>query len=222
MVSGVGCVDITLGSQIPSGSDASPSTRSAVAAISPNTAAPEDVILEAYNHRNLSPTPFHGAYVVRTPDGEATVSYELWVDLPAFRVEAIVGPDQTEPIVILTPDGKTFSGLDPSEGTVSIGIELSEGTLYLLGVLEAISPTFPPCSEAETIGTTELVSRPAIGIRCMEKGETSEFWFDRDTGLVLRIESPDAKPGDTGFSGFTSLEIDPDLDPGIFQAASLR
>ena len=222
MVTGVGCVDITLGRPIPSGSHPSPSTPSAVSAISPNTAAPEDVILEAYNHRHLSPTPFHGAYVVRTPDGEATVSYELWVDLPAFRVEAIVGPDQTDPIVILTPDGKTFSGLDPSEGTVSIGIELSEGTLYLLGVLEAISPTFPPCFEAETIGTTELVGRPAIGIRCMEKGETSEYWFDRDTGLVLRIESPDAGPADTGFSGFTSLEVNPHLDPGIFEAESLR
>ena len=197
---------------------------------SPATPTSEDLDAElrvAFGRFYDDPPSIHGTYEYRS-DGETSVSYELWVDWPAFRLSfsltELEGPHAGETLDVLTvatPDGKRFGVRDARAEAPYVTRSLGEGVWVLGPMLSFIGPEASPlwCLDGRGVGIDTVLDRSAIVMRCTEY-EAHDAWVDRETGLILRQVMTDSSE-DPDWLGFVDLEFDPDLDSSLFDLDSV-
>ena len=192
------------------------------------TRSPADLeaVLEAARKRfRNAPPSVHGTYEFRS-EGE-TITYELWVDWPAFRIsftakenEGPTAGETHEAFTIATLDGKRFGVRDPLASEPYVTRSFGEA-MWILGPIHIFLGDLPPwCGSEGIVGTEQILDRSAIQVRCSEN-EAFDTWIDEQTGLALRqvLEDPSREEG--GWSGFVELEFDPALDETLFDPASV-
>jgi hypothetical protein len=197
---------------------------------SSSTPAPEDLDAElrvAFDRFYDDPPSFHGMYEYRS-DGETYVTYELWVDWPAFRLSFSTterdGPNAGETLDVLTmatPDGKRFGVRDARADEPYVTRSFGEGVWVLGPMLSFFGRDASPigCIAGRGVGIETVLGRSAILVRCTHY-EEQDTWVDRETGLILRqvMADPSEEPD---WLGFVELEFDPGLDPGLFRLDSV-
>lgn len=170
-----------------------------------------------------SPPSLHGTYEYRSES--ATLSYELWVDWPAFRVSFTArenvgsGAEETQPLTVATRDGKRFGVRDPLADETYVTRSLGEAP-WVIGPMVNFFGDPDPCAEETALGVERVLGRPAIRVHC-SKFEIYDTWVDERSGIVLRqvLQAPSER--EPGWSGFVELEIDPTLDGGMFDPSSV-
>src|SRR4051794_31857584 len=68
--------------------------------------------------------------------------------------------------------------------------ELSAMLLRALRLAEWLLPLREALFELSPLGELKVGNRPALGIRVVEQGmpDALRFWFDKETGLLLKLE----------------------------------
>ena len=209
----------------PSGTVTPPS--SVMATSSPAISGPANLgaeLLAADSRFHTSPPVIHGTYEYRSE--RETITYELWIDWPAFRFSMTArendGPPADkihEPFVVATLDGKRFGVRDPLADGPYVTRSFGETAWILAPLVNYFGPPIMLCTSGHVAGTDEVLGRSAILFRCTD--EPFDSWVDRQTGLVLRQVVPDPDEGEPGWQGFVRIEFDPPLDRSMFDPRSV-
>jgi hypothetical protein len=173
-----------------------------------------------------APPSIHGAYEYRSQ--RETITFELWVDWPAFRLTMMAqensGPtagEASEALTIATVDGKQFGVRDPASDSTYVTRSLGEAP-WVLGPILTFLERFPVCVSEDVIANERVLDRPTIRVRCSESEGSEDYdsWVDQETGLVLRqvMLASDEEPG---WSGFVELQFEPELDASLFNPRSV-
>jgi hypothetical protein len=194
---------------------------------SPSVVLPQaalDTALEAARAEFASSPPsLHGTYEYRSE--RETLTYELWIDWPAFRVyftaKESAAPDSepVQPLILATPDGKRFGVRDPLSGETYVTRSLGEAP-WVIGPIVNFFGDPDPCARERVVGTEQILERTAIRVHC-SKFETYDTWIDRESGLVLRQILWAPSEQEPGWSGFVELEWNPPLDRGLFDPGAV-
>jgi hypothetical protein len=169
-----------------------------------------------------TPPSLQGRYEYRS-DG-STISFDVWVEWPAFRLEmSMRGEDGSDaesmdPIVLVTLDGERFGVRDPRAGEPYVTDSLGEEA-WLIGPVASYYGELDLCASEEVERPVELFGRDALLVRCSDGGY--DTWVDRETGLVLRRLDLQPAPGQPRWSGFTEIEFDPAVSQELFEPASV-
>lgn len=211
----------------PHGSSSAPSASEESSHPTPATEDLDAELSVAFARFRDHPPSIHGTFEYRS-EGETYFTYELWVDLPAFRLSLSIrereGPDAGETlqaITVATQDGKRFAVRDAPAKERYITRSFGEGVWVLGPMLEFLAPETSPllCLDGHGIGTESVLGRSAIVMRCTEY-EAHDAWVYRETGLILRQVMADSSE-EPDWLGFAELEFEPDLDPGLFVPESV-
>jgi hypothetical protein len=185
-----------------------------------------DLVLTVARERLVSAPPrFHGVHEYRSR--RETISHEVWVEWPAFRLsltgELNEGPvHERPPLIVATLDGKRFGVSDPGSNETYMTRSFGEAP-WVLGPILNLFTDVMQCMSEEVLGEERILGRVAIRVRCTEALDVDggfDTWVDRQTGLVLRqiLLDPDQEPR---WSGFVQIEFDPDIDPRLLDPAIL-
>jgi hypothetical protein len=175
---------------------------------------------------NDAPPSIRGTYEYRSE--RETLTYELWIDWPAFRLSLTgeehgepADPEKSEPFVVATLDGERFGVRDPASDSTYVTHSFGEGQWILGPVLAFFGEEIPPwCVDESVVEVEEILGRPAIRIRCSDF-EALDAWIDDQTGLLLRQEMEAPNEHEPGWSGFVRIEFDPVLDESLFDPESV-
>jgi hypothetical protein len=184
-------------------------------------------VLEAAERRfRDSPPSIRGTFEYRS--GAETITYELWVDWPAFRLSMSAAATQGatadgthKPLVIATQDGKAFGVRDPLSSDPYVTRTFGEAPWILGPVLDLFGDSQRlTCTSGQVVGADTVLGRSSILFRCRDP-ERFDTWVDTRTGLVLREVLTTSTDGEPGWSGFVELQFEPLLDHSLFRPPSV-
>jgi hypothetical protein len=170
-----------------------------------------------------TPPSVHGIYEYRS--GAGTLTYELWVNWPAFRVSFTArenvgsGAEETQAVTVATLDGKRFGVRDPLSDETYVTRSFGEAP-WVIGPMVNFFGDPDPCAKEQVLGAEEILGREAIRVHC-SKFDIYDMWVDRQSGLVLRQVLRAPSDREPGWSGFVELEVDPVLKDGLFDPATV-
>jgi hypothetical protein len=192
---------------------------------SPDPQALETVLTLARGRLASGPPRFYGTYEYRSE--RETISYELWVDWPAFRLsltgEENDGPPlERPPLIIATLDGKRFGVSDPGSNSTYMTRSFGEAP-WVLGPILTFFEQLPPCVSEDILGKQRILGRVTVRVRCSEHVDIPggfDAWVDQESGLVLRqvLLEPGQEPH---WSGFVQLAFDQAIDRATFDPAEV-
>jgi hypothetical protein len=189
------------------------------------TRALESALTVARKRLASAPPRFHGTYEYRSE--RETITYELWVDWPAFRLsftgEVNNGASQERPpFIIATLDGNRFGVSDPGSDSTYMTPSFG-GAPWVLGPILTFFEQLSPCMSEDILGTEHILGRLTVRVRCLDHVDIPggfDTWVDHETGLVLRqvLLDPEQEPH---WSGFVNLDLDQTIERGMFDPAEV-